>query len=288
MKKAWALTITVSILLCAPLFFSTATAVTGNFEPDSTPYVGIAVLFSDAARQQPFGYCSGFLLTPTVMVTAGHSLLGAEAVSVCFDQGPISYAIQNGQIIYHGADTIYTGAPVTYPQYIPAFSGNQEFSTSDIGLIILDQPVTSITEFPVLPQEGLTETLAAKTDLTVIGYGMQTQTNPRNNGPDNSWIGTLSRNSAQVELLKSNFKGNDCYLKLTANNGGSKGAIVFGDSGGPVIYTSDDQDIVLAVNTFANSANCKGVSYHTRIDTANILNWINEIIKINHGGENFE
>ena len=118
------------------------------------------------------------------MVTAGHSLIGAEAVSVCFDDGPISYAIQDGKVIYYGADTIYTGTPVKYSEYIPTFSGNQEFDTSDIGLIILDQPVTGITEFPTLPpQAGYTETLPAKTDLTVIGYGMQIQTNPRNNGP---------------------------------------------------------------------------------------------------------
>ncbi len=275
MKKAWAIIIALSCLLSAPLFFGTATAITGNSRPDATPYVGVVVLFSDAARQHPFGYCSGFLISPTVMVTAGHSLLGAEAVSVCFDQGPISYAIQDGQVIYYGADTIYTGTRVTYSEYAPAFSGNQEFSTSDIGLIILDQPVTGITEFPALPQAGIAETLASKTDLTIIGYGMQTQTNPRNNGPEYSWIGTLSRNSAQVQLVPSNFEGSSCYLKLTANNGGGKGAIVFGDSGGPVIYTQDGKDTVLAVNAFVSSSNCGGVSYHTRLDTPQVLAWIN-------------
>ena len=93
------------------------------------------------------------------MVTAGHSLIGTEAVSVCFDDGPISYAIQDGQVIYYGVDTIYTGKPVKYSEYIPAFSGNQEFETSDIGLIILDQTVTSITEFPILPPKQATPKL---------------------------------------------------------------------------------------------------------------------------------
>ena len=102
------------------------------------------------------------------------------------------------------------------------------------------------------------------------------QTNPRNNGPENSWIGQLSRNSAQVQLLSSNFKGSDCYLKLTANNGQDKGAIAFGDSGGPVIYTATTgQDTVLAVNAFVSSSNCGGVSYHTRLDTPQVLAWIN-------------
>jgi hypothetical protein len=279
MKKAWAIIIALSCLLSAPLFFGTATAKTGNFRPDATPYVGVVVLFKDTARTQPFGYCSGFLLSPTVMVTAGHSLVDAKAVSVCFDQNPISSVSQDGQIIYNSADTIYTGTPVTYPKYTPAFSGNHEFDTSDIGLIKLDQSVTGITEFPALPKAGYTETLAAKTDLTVIGYGVQYQANPRNNGPENSWIGSVSRNSAQVQLLPSNFEGSSCYLKLTANNGGGKGGIAFGDSGGPVIYTQDGKDTVLAINAFVSSANCGGVSYHTRLDTPQVLAWISGYLK---------
>ena len=54
------------------------------------------------------------------MVTAGHSLIGTGAVSVCFDDGPISYAIQDGQVIYYGADTIYTGTPVTVSTIHPS------------------------------------------------------------------------------------------------------------------------------------------------------------------------
>ena len=178
------------------LFTAQAGAITGNATPSNTPYVGIVVLFGDAARTQPIGYCSGFLISPTVMVTAGHSLIGAQAVSLCFDQGPIAYTIQNGQLTYYGTSTIYTGTPITYPAYNPTLQGNQEFQTSDIGLIILDQPVTTVTEFPTLPQARFSESLSKKTDLTAIGYGMQTQITPKNNGPAASWIGTLSRNSA--------------------------------------------------------------------------------------------
>ena len=84
----------MSVLVFSALFSSTAYAITGNSTPDSTPYVGVVVLFSDEARQIPIGYCSGFLISPTVMITAGHSLLNVAAVSVCFDKGPISYAIK--------------------------------------------------------------------------------------------------------------------------------------------------------------------------------------------------
>jgi hypothetical protein len=257
------------------LFTAQATAITGNTTRDNTPYVGIVVLFGDTARTQPIGYCSGFLISPTVMVTAGHSLVGTQAVSVCFDQGPIAYTIQNGQLTYYGTSTIYTGTPVTYPGYMPTLHGNQEFQTSDIGLIILDQPVTTVTEFPTLPQTDVSESFGKKMDLTTIGYGMQTQTPPKNNGPATSWTGTLSRNSATVQIINTN----DLYLKLTANNAQGKGAIVFGDSGGPVIYTVNGQDVVVAVNAFVSSSNCNGVSYHTRLDNTQVLAWISSYLK---------
>jgi hypothetical protein len=272
-NKLTTFTLIIAITLTATLT-GTATAITGNSKPDTTPYVGVVVLFADAARTQPISYCSGFLISPTVMITAGHSLLSAQSVSVCFDQGPISYGIQDGQIVYYGAETIYNGNPVAYPGYYPTLAGNQEFQTSDIGLIILDQPVSGVTEFPTLPTAGFTDTLPKKTELTVIGYGLQDQVTPKNNGPANSWIGTVSRNSATVQLLNSNFQGSDYYLKLTADTAQGKGAIVFGDSGGPVIYQVEGQDVVVAVNAFVSSVNCNGVSYHTRLDTAQVLAWV--------------
>lgn len=249
-------------ILCLPIFINTADAITGNSAGDSTPYVGVVVLFD--SENEPMGYCSGFLLSPTVLVTAGHSLIKAAAVSVCFDEDPLN---SNGY-------NIYTGDMELYPHYIPSLSGNSEFQTSDIGLIILDQPVEGISKFAKLPTVGLVDTLAAKTDLRVVGYGFQTQVTPMNNGPLNSWIGTVSRNTAQVELLPSNFQGSEHYLKFTANSAQGKGAIAFGDSGGPVIYTLNGQEVVVALNAFVSSSNCNGVSYGTRMDQPQVLYWI--------------
>jgi hypothetical protein len=268
--------VTFLVLISLALFASTTYGITGNFTSDSTPYTGVVVLFSDAARQQPIGFCSGFLLSPTVMVTAGHSLVNAAAVSVCFDKGPITYAIEDGKIVYNGASAIYNGAAVAYPGYVPAMSGNQEFSTSDIGIIILDQPVSGVTVFPTLPIAGFADTLPAKTNLQVVGYGYQYQINPRNDGVMNSWTGTLSCNSAVAQLSPANFVGNDKYLKLTANPSQGKGGVAFGDSGGPVLLKGNDnaQDTVIAVNSFVSNANFAGITYHARLDQQDILSWI--------------
>ncbi len=284
MKKVKALTwATMSAIIVLVTLSGSVYGITGNYKPDSTPYVGIVVLFSDAARTNPTGYCSGVLISPTVMLTAGHGTFGAAAVSVCFDKGPISYSIQNGKLVYPSNEVIYNGTPITYPEYAlsvisGANKGNNLFSSSDIGLIILDTPVKEVTEFPSLPPAGFTETLPAKTNLQVIGYGAQFQLTPKNGGVVNSWTGTISCNSAQTQLIPGNFAGSDKYLKLTANPSQGKGGAAFGDSGGPVIYNansgSGSQGMVLAVNAYVSNANCAGVTYHTRIDLPQVLDWI--------------
>jgi len=275
-KSKTATLMILSGLIAITMFSGTAYAITGNSKQDQSSYTGIVVLFSDAAKHQPIGYCTGFLISPTLMITAGHSIAIAAAVSVCFDKGPIDFEFTaDGSLAYLGNYPVYNGAPLLYPEYVPTLQGNQEFATSDIGLILLDTPVVGVTIFPILPPISFADTLSAKTNLEIVGYGFQAQITPRNNGVMNSWVGTLSSNSAQAQLSPTNFAGSDKYLKLSANNAQAKGTIAFGDSGGPVIYTTNQgQEIALAVNAYVNSANCNGVSYHTRIDSPEVLRWI--------------
>jgi hypothetical protein len=271
--------ITIVTLITLSALSGTAYAITGNYSSDSTGYVGIIVFFADQAREHPIGYCSGVLISPKVMLTAGHATIHAEAASVSFDQEIISYSLQNGQITYSGNSPIYVGDPVTYPEYQASTAnrdriGNKIFSVSDLGVVVLKNPVEGIN-FASLPTAGLADALPVKTDLQVIGYGMQDQITPKNNGPANSWTGALSRNSANVQLISNNFDGNEKYIRCTANSAQNKGAISFGDSGGPILFSMEGQNVVLALNAYVNSANCNGVSYGTRVDTTQVLDWIN-------------
>ena len=279
-KITWAiLSATIALLTLS----STAYGITGNYQLDSTPYVGVVVLFNDDGNA--IGYCSGVLISATVMLTAGHSTLGAATASVCFNKGPITYTVQDGKIVLPNTETIYNDKElITYPEYAISVinglnKGNNLYSNSDIGVIVLDKPVTEVTTYANLPPTGFADTLDKKTDLKVIGYGFQTQITPKNNGVENSWVGTISCNSAQTQLVSCNDK----YLKLTANPSQDKGGVAFGDSGGPVIYhsNSDNQDMLLAINTYVTNENCNGVTYHTRIDLPAVQSWINYILENN-------
>lgn len=270
--------ITICTLIVLTSFFATAYAITGNYQPESTPNVCIVVLFSDTSRTQALSYSSGVLISPNVVLTAGHSVAGGVVASVCFDQGPITFTIdETGKISYQTDQPVYNGAPIPYPDYLASLVAGTKDSkvlqTSDVCLIILDTPVQEIASFPKLPTANLAETLTAKVDLQVIGYGVQHQNTPRGHNV-NTWVGSLSRNSATVQLLSTNFQGSNNYLKCTANAAQGKGGVAYGDSGGPVLYTEKGESIVLAVNAYVNNVNCAGVTYHTRIDNPQVLNWI--------------
>ena len=262
-------------IIAISAFCTTSNAITGNSKPDSTPYVCVVVLFSDLARTQAIGYSTGVLISPTVVLTAGHCVLGGVAASVCFDQGPITWSIdQNGMMTYNTNQPIYNGVPVPYPAYAQSIAAgakpSQALQTSDVGVIVLDKPVKEVSTYATLPKVGFAGSLPVKTDLQVKGYGVQYVVTPLHYGVYYAWQGTISRNSATSQLLSTNFNGGDKYLKITANSAQGKGGAAYGDSGGPVLYSN----IVLAVNAYVNNANCAGVTFATRIDTAPVLSWI--------------
>ncbi len=257
-------------------FCSTTYAITGNSKPDSTPYVGVVVLFSDIAMTQPISISSGVLISPTVVLTAGHSVMGGVAACVCFDQGPITYSIdETGKIHYNTNQPIYSGVSIPFPTYLASIVAGAKDSkllqTSDVGIIILNTPVQEVTSYPALPTPGLADTLPVKTALQVIGYGVQ---NPSKGHDLPPLAGSISRNSATVSLLSTHFQGSDNYIKCSANAAQGKGGIAYGDSGGPILYNDNGQATVLAVNAYVNNGNCAGVTFHTRIDNPNVLSWI--------------
>jgi len=272
--------IALSIMILLSLLSGSAHAITGHYQIDSTSYVGIVVFFN--AQQQPISYCSGTLISPTVILTAGHGTHGAAFAIACFDQGPFDYSFQNGQLSYYGNEPLHTGVPVTYPSYsLNVEAGTKAkdvLSVSDLGLVILDTPVQGVTKFATLPKVNFDDSLSVKTNLKVIGYGEQT-TAPPANSLLTSLSGTLSRNSATVQLLSDHFAGSEHYIKCTTNPSHGRGGVSFGDSGGPVIYqTRNGHNILLAINAYLNNANGYGPSYHTRVDNPQVLNWINAFL----------
>lgn len=284
MKRiTFALSLTVILLLAT---VGIASAIT-NGEPDAGrhPYVALLV-FGEETEDGfvPYWRCSGSLIAEDVVLTAGHCTDGATTARVWFDEGPIPWGTWDpeanptceGETGYPCTGDA-EGAPHTNPDFcIGCGNGLPGFAYRDVGIVLLDEPAYT-DETAELPEAGLVDTLKNKTDVDLVGYGVQYQAQipgkyvPKP-PPYYRWAGPRQRLYAPGELVSGKFVHSDEYMRLSFNPGGGKGGTCFGDSGGPDLLGGTDT--VLAVNSYVTNYNCAGVGYSQRVDISEVLEWI--------------
>lgn len=266
-KKAFVAILAMTSLLIGSL---PASAVTnGERDAGRHPYVGLAVFYDLVDGELVRTHrCSASLLSPTVVLTAGHCTDGADAAAVWFDD----VVEGNPEYPYPGT-TSYDGIPHANDDFcIGCGQGLPGFAQQDVGIIVLTEPVpTSVVgEYAQLPEPGLVDTLEQKTVVDVVGYGVSARSN--GGGPP-VWGGPEVRLFAETQLVApGSFVHSDEFIRLTANPGGDKGGTCFGDSGAPDLLGGTDT--LLAVNSYVTNRNCTGVTYSQRIDTPEALAWI--------------
>jgi hypothetical protein len=228
-------------------------------EPDGNghPHVG-TVLFQ---RSSGFFSCTGTLLSPTVMVTAGHCTAENIRTWVSFDPVITFEGIQNypNAIAYLDAEW-HVGEAIPHPMYAGGFP-----NTFDVGLVLLDAPVT-LSTYGTLPPLGLLDLLSTGQNrqdrqFVTVGYGLQGFIPPFARDDYARYVGTVS-----LVEVHSSFLGDQHSAKFTNNpgKGNGSGGNCFGDSGGPVFWGTSN--IIAAVVSFAVTP-CVGTSYSFRLDT---------------------
>ncbi len=214
------------------------------------PYVGVVVFYG--AGGNAVGRCSGELLSPTVFLTSGHciTLNGGVTAEVWFDEHAVTTT-----------GTGHAGSLATSPD-------------GELGAVLFGSPV-SAGGTATLPSQGVVDTLANKTPLVIVGYGVTEQDKVSGN-PIGRWNDPTDRVAASSALVSGTQSGSEALLKHQNGPGGTSGGGCFHDSGGPILLVGSTA--VLAINAFVNNANCTGVGYGSRIDTAAHLAWIRGLL----------
>lgn len=247
-------------LITAMALSSTAYAIT-NGEPDGDahPYVGMVVTWDGVS---PYVYLgTGSLIAPNVVLTAGHMTDDPSIAFVWFGDPLVAWPPPNVVESWY-----------THPDYEIGLAPQlKNWITHDVGILILEEPVY-MDAYGLLPTEGLVDELEMMAPVDQVGYGVQEMFHVAGGPPDWDWVEFGARYYAPVQLIGSNHEFSDDFIKLTANPAQGKGGTAFGDSGGPNLLGGTDT--ILAVTSWGTNYQCAGVSYAQRVDTADILEWI--------------
>ena len=273
MKKV---TIAIAVVLTLILVLSTvgiASAITdGELDGEGHPHVVLLLMETESGARYR---CSATLLSPTVVLTAGHctSNFGYIEEEGDYVAMRVFYEsdVQNGNNNYpfKGKNSVEAKEWYAHPLYETA-----PFFYHDVGVVILKQAI-NLDNYGELPEVNLLDNLVANTNkpkitFTAVGYGLQ-QINPVH--IESQKI----RMVAYPKLTQINVPGYVGDFSLLLSNNNSTGGTCFGDSGGPNFLR--DTYIVAGVTSFGKNGNCAGTGGVFRMDKQDVLDFVTPFLE---------
>jgi hypothetical protein len=220
--------------------------------------VGTVVFKPNGGDQ--FNLCSGFLISSTAFVTAGHC--ANEALGLKFDLGgDIGVSMDadfNPQTsVFVQADTV-----TVHPDFV---ENSQSYKTPDVAVMVLRNPVPDAVPID-LPTVGTADTLRHGDHLVTVGYGF-TQT--CTSAPGRCEVAYDPRRRYATEFVDS---VSQWFLTVQQGPGLDSGGTCLGDSGGP--HLLPDTNTVVAITTAVSSRWCWSTSRDIRLDTPAALGFL--------------
>jgi V8-like Glu-specific endopeptidase len=236
----------------------------GQLDGDRHP--GVVLLLMDVDGQPAFR-CSASLLSPTVVLTAGHCTgePGEFSGMRVFTESDVENGDNN--FPFAGPNSVEAAAWFSHPQ----FDGDS-FFLHDVGVVILEQPGVRLDarDYVKLPGTNQLDALQPRssTRFTAVGYGLQ-RVNPALVESERI------RMFANPYLVQINTGFTGGFSLLLSNNA-SSGGTCFGDSGGPNFL--GDSLVVAGVTSFGLNGACGGTGGVFRLDRADVLAFVRSFL----------
>ena len=265
--------VALMLVMVAP----TAAVTDGTLDGDGHPQV---VLLLMEVGGQPAFRCSGTLLSPTVLLTAGHctnNYPGEPYTGMrVFTESDVQAGIgKTNNYPYAGPNAVEAVSWAAHPLYETA-----SFVVHDVGVVILQSPgvILPPDKYATLPSVNQFDSFKTKRGLqnvtfTSVGYGLQASF------PDAaSWKDAASRTRyvAHPRLIQINVPGFTGDFSLLLSNNHNTGGTCFGDSGGPNFL--GDTNVIAGVTSFGINGNCAGTGGVFRMDRQNVLDFVNSFL----------
>jgi V8-like Glu-specific endopeptidase len=265
--KSWVVMVAVLVMLLSTVGITGAVT---DGQPDGSGHPDVVLLVMDVGGQ-PAYRCSATLLSPTVVLTAGHCTSNYPDSPYTGMRIFTESDVQNGNNNYPfaGPNSIEASAWYVHPLFETA-----PFYVHDVGVVILSQPF-DLPEYGMLPQANQLDKLKTRrglqdTTFTAVGYGLQASFPDAASWKDQS---VKIRMVAYPHLIQINVPGFTGDFSLLLSNNHATGGTCFGDSGGPNFL--GDSNVVAGVTSFGMNGNCAGTGGVFRMDRQDVLDFVN-------------
>ncbi|MCP4677347.1 MAG: trypsin-like serine protease [Deltaproteobacteria bacterium] len=197
------------------------------------------------------GMCSGTLIDPEVVLTAGH------CVKLSDGQGNYDYTTNPSGVRIVAGASAYGGTTIARGETIvthPTWTGTLAEDATDMALIKLNNTITNISPFELrdfpMPE--------ADDDAILVGYG-QSGGGAWGGGSGTQRIGNTTIWSVSTGFLETGGESNTCP----------------GDSGGPVFTEQDGNWRVAGVNSFGAGTVCDKDVGMFAVNVLSACQWLN-------------
>lgn len=275
----------VLLILSLVLGITSTYAITGGTVDIDETYenvcmIGISVSVGNVLIPQTI--CSGILIDPRVVLTAGHCIEYVESLEESFGFGNV--LVEVFFEVYNNPSQIGNGTPsheqIKHPDY---YLFRPRSNNYDVGALAFDESFEGITP-ATLPDEGFlndlkaTKALGVESKFTVVGYGCTVDWPPPVINYLDSFIRRYAESSYRALL--------PAWLRLSIHQATGDAGSCPGDSGGPVFWTdpSTSMDTLVGITSWGD-VNHFVTSFNYRVDIPETLDFIEDVIDYVYDGD---